>query len=192
MEHVLLSVHVLAAIVFVGGSAVATSLFPRYAPIAADAEALAVPAPAGGGAPEDPATGAAPTATASTAPAATADRRDRAAEPARQRNRAVALSMHRITGGYALFGLVVPVAGIALAVVQGRMGEIWINVSMVLTVIAGVLLAVQIHPRQREALRRPGGTRPLRTLSMLAGIYNLLWAAVVVLMIVRPGSEAGA
>jgi hypothetical protein len=201
MEHVLLSVHVLAAIVFVGGSAVATSLFPRYAPVAADAEAPAVPAPAGGGAPEDPppgtapegpATGAAPTATATAATAATADRRDRAAEPARQRNRAVALSMHRITGGYALFGLVVPVAGIALAVVQGRMGEIWINVSMVLTVIAGVLLAVQIHPRQREALRRPGGTRPLRTLSMLAGIYNLLWAAVVVLMIVRPGSEAGA
>jgi hypothetical protein len=33
MEDLLLSVHVLAAIVFVGGSAVATSLFPRYAPV---------------------------------------------------------------------------------------------------------------------------------------------------------------
>nr|WP_262391515.1 hypothetical protein [Nocardiopsis sp. CNR-923] len=34
MEHVLLSVHVLASIVFVGGATVATSLFPRYAPVA--------------------------------------------------------------------------------------------------------------------------------------------------------------
>jgi hypothetical protein len=30
----------------------------------------------------------------------------------------------------------------------------------------------------------------LGLLSMLAGIYNLLWTAVVVLMIVRPGSAA--
>ncbi|MET8799438.1 hypothetical protein ABZV91_23935 [Nocardia sp. NPDC004568] len=33
MHNLLLSVHVLAAIVFLGGSAVATSLFPRYAPV---------------------------------------------------------------------------------------------------------------------------------------------------------------
>ena len=35
MEAVLLSVHVLAGIAFVGGSAVAASPFPRYAPVAA-------------------------------------------------------------------------------------------------------------------------------------------------------------
>ncbi|MFE3457848.1 hypothetical protein ACFXKD_09890 [Nocardiopsis aegyptia] len=166
MEHVLLSVHVLAAIVFVGGSAVAASLFPRYAPVAAT-------------------TPSAPGHDPSAAPPPDTD-------PAGERNRAVAASMHRITRGYALFGLVVPMAGIALAIVQGRMGEIWINVSMALTLVAGLLLATQIYPRQREALRNPGGTRPLRRLSMLAGIYNLVWAAVVVLMIVRPGSEAGA
>ncbi|NUW33099.1 hypothetical protein HTZ77_16900 [Nonomuraea sp. SMC257] len=148
MEHVLLSVHVLAAIVFVGGSAVATSLFPRYAPVA-------VPVPDDSGGPRD---------------------------------RAVAAALHRVTGGYAAFGLIVPVAGIALATAQGRMGEIWITVSMLLTAAAGGLLATQIHPRQREALREPGDPRRLRTLSMLAGIYNLAWAAVVVLMIVRPGS----
>ena len=34
MEHLLLSVHVIGGIVFVGGSAVATSLFPRFAPVA--------------------------------------------------------------------------------------------------------------------------------------------------------------
>jgi hypothetical protein len=146
MEAVLLSVHVLAGIVFVGGSAVAASLFPRYAPVAA---------------------GAAP--------------------PSEERNRAVAVALHRITRGYGVFGLVVPVVGIALALVQGRMSEIWLNISMVLTFVAGGVLALQIYPRQRDALARPGDQKGLRTLSMLAGIYNLLWAVVVVLMIVRPG-----
>ncbi|MEV0148239.1 MULTISPECIES: hypothetical protein [unclassified Nonomuraea] len=157
MEHVLLSVHVLASIVFVGGSAVAASLFPRYAPIA-----VPVPAAAGGAAPEG--------------------------TESEVRNRAVAVALHRVTGGYAAFGLIVPVVGIALATLQGRMGEIWITVSMLLTAVAGGLLATQIHPRQRAALRAPGDGRALRTLSMLAGLYNLAWAAVVVIMIVRPGS----
>ncbi|RJL22992.1 hypothetical protein [Bailinhaonella thermotolerans] len=148
MDHVLLSVHVLAAIVFVGGSAVAASLFPRYAPVAGDS----------GG----------------------------------ERSRAVAAALHRITGGYAAFGLIVPAAGIALAIAQGRMGEIWITVSMVLTAVAGLLLATQIHPRQRRALDTPGEARELRILGMLAGVYNLAWAVVVVLMIVRPGTEAAA
>ncbi|MGW6334430.1 hypothetical protein [Nocardia rhamnosiphila] len=39
MHNLLLSVHVLAAIVFIGGSAVATSLFPRYAPVSGTAPA---------------------------------------------------------------------------------------------------------------------------------------------------------
>ncbi|MEU6712787.1 hypothetical protein ABZ897_15005 [Nonomuraea sp. NPDC046802] len=179
MEGLLLSVHVLAAIVFVGGSAVATSLFPRYAPVAAAEVPAAPAAPAA-----VPAAPAAPAAV----PAAPAD----SAAASGERDRAVAVAMHRITGGYSLFGLVVPVVGIALAIVQGRMGEIWINVSMVLTIAAGGLLGLQIYPRQRAALAEPGGRDALRTLSMLAGVYNLLWAIVVVLMIVRPGSAEGA
>ncbi|MGW0247677.1 hypothetical protein ACWDYH_13680 [Nocardia goodfellowii] len=147
MEHVLLSIHVVAGIVFVGGSAVATSLFPRYAPVI--------------GAP-----------------------------PESERSLGVARAMHRITGGYAKIGLIVPLIGIVLATVQGRMGEIWITVAMVLTAVAGGLVAVQIYPLQRSALAEPDDGRRLRTLSMLAGIYNLLWTAVVVLMIVRPGSAA--
>jgi hypothetical protein len=155
MEGVLLSVHVLAGIVFVGGSAVAASLFPRYAPVAAGvAVGAAGPPP------------------------------ERAAE----RSRAVAVALHRITRVYGIFGVVVPVVGIALALVQGRMGEIWINIAMVLTVAAGALLALLIYPGQREALADPDDGKRLRTLSMLAGVYNLLWAIVVVLMIVRPGA----
>jgi len=148
VEGVLLSVHVLAAIVFVGGSAVAASLFPRYAPVA-----VAVPDAGDGG----------------------------------DRSRPVAVAMHRITRVYGVLGIVVPVVGIVLAAVQGRMGEVWISISMVLTVLAGLLLALGIAPLQRDALAEPDGGRRLRLLGMLAGGYNLLWAVVVVLMIVRPG-----
>ncbi|MFI7145324.1 hypothetical protein ACIBO2_10435 [Nonomuraea sp. NPDC050022] len=159
MEGLLLSIHVLAGIVFVGGSAIAASLFPRYAPVTADV---------GVGS----AVGDAPTQVSTET----------------ERNRAVAVALHRITRGYGLFGIVVPVVGIAAALVQGRIGEIWITVSMILTAVAGGLLALQIYPRQRDALATPDGGERLRKLSMLAGIYNLLWATVVVLMIVRPGS----
>jgi hypothetical protein len=151
VEGLLLSVHVLAGIVFVGGSAVAASLFPRYAPVAAMV-------PAG-------------------------------PEAAGERNPAVAVLLHRITRVYGLFGIVVPVVGIALGMVQGRMGEVWINVAMLLTAAAGVLLALVIYPRQKAALAEPDDGARLRSLAMLAGIYNLLWAVVVVLMIVRPGAD---
>jgi hypothetical protein len=151
VEGLLLSVHVLAGIVFVGGSAVAASLFPRYAPVAAT-----VPA---GAAPEG------------------------------ERNEAVAVLLHRITRVYGLLGIVVPIVGIVLAVVQGRMAEVWINIAMLLTAAAGLLLALVIYPRQKAALAEPDGGARLRSLAMFAGIYNVLWAIVVVLMIVRPGAE---
>ncbi|ADD43445.1 hypothetical protein [Stackebrandtia nassauensis] len=149
MNLVLLSIHVVASIVFVGGSAVAASLFPRYAPVLPETDAG-------------------------------------------ERNPATARLLHRITGGYAAVGLIVPIAGIALATLQDRMGEIWITVAMGLTAAAALLLAVQIHPRQREALKTPDDGRQLRTLAMLAGIYNVLWVIVVVLMIVRPGAAPSA
>ncbi|HZG91289.1 MAG TPA: hypothetical protein VEZ42_13845 [Pseudonocardia sp.] len=103
-----------------------------------------------------------------------------------ERSRPVAVALHRVTRVYGVLAVVVPVVGIVLAVVQGRMGEVWIDVAMVLTVLAGVLLALGITPLQRDALAEPDDGRQLRRLGMLAGIYNLLWA-VVVLMIVRPG-----
>lgn len=146
MHHLLLSVHVLAAIVFIGGSAVATSLFPRYAPLA---------------------------------DAATAER-----------NHAVAAVLHRITGTYARFGLVVPAVGVVLALTQGRMGEIWITLAIVLTACAAAIIITTIHPMQRQVLETPDDGRRLRSLSMLAGGYNALWLIVVVLMIVRPGASA--
>jgi hypothetical protein len=148
LKGALLSVHVLAGILFVGGSAVAASLFPRYAPVAV---ASAPDVPSG-------------------------------------RSRAVAEALHRITRVYGVLGIAVPVVGIALALVQGRMTEIWVIISMILTALAGGLLALQIYPRQRDALTTPDDGRGLRTLAMLAGTYHVLWTAVVVLIIIRPGA----
>lgn len=146
MQAVLLAIHVVAGILFVGPIAVATSLFPRYAPV--------------GG------------------PSASAERDD-----------GVARVLHRITRVYGVLALVVPVVGLALAGVQGRSTEVWVIVAMVLTAIAGGLLAVQIVPRQREALATPDDGRQLRTLGMVAGMFNLLWVIVVVLMVAHPGSR---
>ena len=146
MQAFLLSAHVVAGILFVGPIAVATSLFPRYAPV--------------GGLSADP-----------------------------DRNDGVARLLHRITRVYGVLALAVPVIGLALAGVQGRSTEVWIIAAMVLTAIAGGLLAVQIAPRQRKALAAPGGESELRTLGMLTGVFNLLWVIVVVLMVVHPGSR---
>ncbi|MGW5363211.1 hypothetical protein [Actinopolymorpha pittospori] len=189
MEDVLLSVHVLAAIVFVGGSAVAASLFPRYAPIA-------VPPDVGNASTQQGSVSARQEdvhrhhGTVPTTPVIPLDAAvDSPPESQGVRNRAVAVALHRITKGYGIFGIVVPVVGIALALVQGRMGEIWISVALILTAAAGGLLALRIYPCQREVLARPDDGARLRKLSMLAGIYNLVWAVVVVLMIVRPGAD---
>ena len=102
---------------------------------------------------------------------------------------AVARLLHRITRTYGVLALVVPLVGLALAAVQGRLGEIWITLAMVLTAVAGGLLALRIVPAQRDALLEPLDARGQRVMRMLTGIFNILWAIVVVLMIVRPGAE---
>nr|WP_296770912.1 hypothetical protein [Rhodococcus sp. (in: high G+C Gram-positive bacteria)] len=146
MESLLLSVHVVAGILFVGPIAVATSLFPRYAPVT--------------GTP-----------------------------PGEDRSMAVARALNRITRVYGLLALGVPAIGLVLAAVQGRLGEIWIVTAMILTAIAGGLLAILIAPLQNEALTSPDDGARLRQIGMTTGLFNLLWVIVVVLMIVRPGSS---
>ncbi|GHF78410.1 hypothetical protein FHX82_004429 [Amycolatopsis bartoniae] len=142
MNKVLLSVHVLAAIVLIGPVTVAASLFPRYV---------------------------------------------------REKEPGVLRALHRISGGYAVAGLAVPVFGIALGAQMGVLGDAWLVISMALTALAGVLLAAVIVPAQRRTLaaveRDETPTGP--NLGMVTGIFALLWAVVVVLMIVRPGSTTG-
>ncbi|WP_114559916.1 hypothetical protein [Desertihabitans aurantiacus] len=103
-------------------------------------------------------------------------------------DRSVATALHRVTRGYGVLALVVPVVGLLLAGVQGRLGEVWITVAMVLTAVAGGLLALRVVPIQREALEAPDDGTRLRGLRTLTGVFNLLWAVVVVLMVVRPGA----
>ncbi|MHA7663762.1 hypothetical protein [Mycolicibacterium sp. HS_4_1] len=146
MQALLLSVHVVAGILFVGPIAVATSLFPRYAPVVG----------------------------------ASADT---------ERSAGIARLLHRITRVYGVLALVVPIVGLALAGVQRRMSEVWIIAAIALTAVAGILLVVQIAPRQAQALATPGGVAELRALGMVTGVFNLLWVVVAVLMVVHPGSR---
>ncbi|MFH8754249.1 DUF2269 family protein [Streptomyces atroolivaceus] len=157
MTKLLLSIHVLAAIVAVGSITVAASMFPRYA-----LQAL--------------------------------DRTEAAG-----RSAGVAALLHRVCYAYALGGIVVPVFGIATGAALGVLTDAWLIVSLALTVIAAVLLGFAILPGQRRLLAegeeaptaeeaRPTAAR----LTMLTGVFNLVWAVVVVLMIVRPGSTTGA
>ena len=139
-----------------------------------------------------------------------------AADPAR---RAVALPvlrlLRRISAGYAVLGISVPVLGIGVAVQLGVLTSAWLVAAMVLTAGAAALLTAVVLPQQGRLLAAVSRSTPppatgglpeseafgtagsawhesTRRLSMLSGVFALLWAVVVVLMIVRPGSTTGA
>jgi hypothetical protein len=105
------------------------------------------------------------------------------------RKNAVPGVLNRITRVYAVIGIFVPVFGVATGAALGVLGDAWLIVSMVLTAVAAVLLIGVILPGQHRVL---GTGDPDRRLAMSTGLFNLLWAVVVVLMIVRPGSTTGA
>lgn len=70
---------------------------------------------------------------------------------------------------------------------------------MILTAVAAAILIAFILPNQTRVIRALDGDerrdsspqRVARRLGVLTGVFNLLWAIVVVLMIYRPGSTAG-
>ncbi|WP_030863648.1 DUF2269 family protein [Streptomyces sp. NRRL S-37] len=157
MTKLLLSLHVLAAIVAVGPVTVAASMFPPAA-------RRAVPAETDGSATADVST--------------------------------VTL-LHRICGVYARLGIAVPVLGLATALAMGVLDDGWLVTSIGLTAAAAGVLLAFVLPRQEEIVERLGEGRPVDRqgtvrLAMFTGVFNLLWAAVTVLMIVRPGSTTGA
>ena len=143
MTAVLLAVHVLAAIVFIGPVTVAASLFPRYA---------------------------------------------------RHGELGVARALHRISRVYAVLGVAVPVFGLATAGQMGVLGDAWLLVSIALTLVAALLLGLEVLPGQARVLSAlTGDATPVvpPRLAMTTGVFALIWAVVVVLMIVRPGSTTG-
>ncbi|OKJ63091.1 hypothetical protein AMK27_08825 [Streptomyces sp. CB02009] len=168
MTEFLLSVHVLVAIVTVGSITVAASMFPR----------IALRAFGGGG----------------DGSSATGEGRD-----GRSEGTGTAVLLHRVCTGYAVAGVMVPVFGIATGAQLGVLTDAWLIVSLVLTVAAAALLGLAVLPGQRRLLALAEGAaaeeeaRPVASrLSMTTGVFNVLWAVVVVLMIVRPGSTTGA
>ncbi|MFJ9771730.1 DUF2269 family protein [Kitasatospora sp. NPDC101157] len=159
MAKFLLSLHVLASVLFIGPVAVAVSMFPRRAKAAL----------AGG--------------------------------PDQASDAGVLRVLHRITQVYALLGVAVPVLGIGLAQMMDVLGQSWLIASMVVTAVAALSLLLFVLPGQQAAVdalaldpedeQRTKAVGGLRMLPMTAGVFNLLWAVVVVLMIVRPGSTTG-
>lgn len=134
MTEVLLTLHVLAALLAIGPVAVAGSLFPRYV---------------------------------------------------REGNAGVMAVLHRICRSYALVGVAVPVFGFCTGALLGVLTQAWLVASIVLTAGAAALLAFAVLPGQRRAM---DGADEASRLAMTTGIFNLLWTAVAVLMIVRPGA----
>ncbi|MEI5523696.1 protease [Streptomyces brasiliscabiei] len=170
MTKFLLSLHVLAAIIAVGPVTVAASMFPPSA-------------------------------------------RKALAEPGSERAVSAVRLLHRICRVYGGVGIAVPVLGFATAMSMGVLKDTWLIVSMLLTALAAMVLLALVLPRQEEILEgldggsgattggtgtTVGGTRtalgPAVTarLAMFTGVFNLLWATVTILMIVRPGSTTGA
>ena len=91
----------------------------------------------------------------------------------------------------------VPVLGVATALAMGVLGSGWLITSIALTAAAAGMLVAFVLPRQEELLDQLDAERPVEhsatvQLAMFTGVFNLLWAAVTVLMIVRPGSTTGA
>ncbi|MGK5547092.1 DUF2269 family protein [Streptomyces sp. URMC 127] len=107
--------------------------------------------------------------------------------------------LHRICRVYAAVGIAVPVFGFATASSLGVLGSGWLITSIVLTAAAAGLLALLILPAQERELAAvegagsgPSAPAADRRLAALTGVFNLLWATVTVLMVVRPGSTTGA
>jgi len=89
--------------------------------------------------------------------------------------------------------------GFATASNMGVLGSGWLIASIVLTALAAAVLGLLILPGQETILAgldapdaQPAASRVTARLAMFTGLFNLLWATVTVLMIVRPGSTTGA
>jgi uncharacterized membrane protein len=100
--------------------------------------------------------------------------------------------LHRICRVYAVVGVVVPVFGFATASRMGVLGSAWLIASIALTALAALVLAALVLPGQTAFVEGGGTVRRTARLAMFTGLFNLLWATVTILMIVRPGSTTGA
>lgn len=113
------------------------------------------------------------------------------------------VTLARMSRTYGLASLAVPALGlVALFVVPGASKEVEFHIAALLAVVAWVVLFVSVLPTQRKALIAAGVTDPSEApvsdkdraaaekdaiklrgkLAMTAGIFNLLWLIVALLM----------
>ncbi|MBY8846798.1 hypothetical protein [Streptomyces sp. SP2-10] len=196
MTKFLLAVHVIAAILAVGPVAVAASMFP---PAARRALATATaPSTATATAPSTaPAPAPAPAQTGTVGPGDFNDPSGIGGSGSidgfgGSDATGTLRLLHRICRVYAVVGVVVPVFGFATASRMGVLGSVWLIVSIALTALAALVLAALVLPAQSALVEGDGTAAVTARLAMYTGLFNLLWAAVTVLMIVRPGSTTGA
>ncbi|MFD8479802.1 hypothetical protein [Kitasatospora sp. NPDC059673] len=111
--------------------------------------------------------------------------------------------LHRISNLYALIGIAVPLLGVGTAQAMGVLGNAWLITSIVLTAVAAGVLLLFVLPGQQATVdaldatenqeaETTRATGMLKMLPMTAGLFNLLWVVVLVLMVIRPGSTNGA
>ena len=158
MNKLLLSAHVVAAIIFIGPITMSASLFPRYG-------------------------------------------REALGDDTLDQSAAVARILHRVTRVYTALAITVPAFGVVLAARMGVLTDLWVVLSLVLTAVAAVILAGVVVPAQTKLMATVDGVgdqRPhidlltdVRRMSMVSGLFALLWVIVVVLMVLRPGSTTG-
>jgi hypothetical protein len=123
-----------------------------------------------------------------------------ATEPADGPSVTVLRTLYRICRVYACVGIVVPIFGSATAISLGVLGDTWLIASIALTTAAAGVLALMVLPDQSKILATLTGAAPpavlprtvTAQLAMYTGTFNILWATVTVLMIIRPGSTTGA
>ena len=106
--------------------------------------------------------------------------------------------LHRVCRVYAGVGIAVPVFGFATASNMRVLGSAWLVTAIGLTAVAAAVLALWILPAQQaalgglDALEESAVGKTAARLGAATGVFNLLWASVTILMIVRPGSTTGA
>ena len=106
--------------------------------------------------------------------------------------------LHRVCRVYAGVGIAVPVFGFATAGNMRVLGSAWLVTAIGLTAVAAAVLALWILPAQQaalgglDALEESAVGKTAARLGAATGVFNLLWASVTILMIVRPGSTTGA
>ena len=99
--------------------------------------------------------------------------------------------LNRVSNVYGLLSILVAVFGIVLAARYSLFSELWVSLSFVLFIVAGVLLVAVIEPGQRRALRAMeagsldrAAVAPLRAAS---GGFALAWIVILFLMVAKPG-----